>query len=214
MSQDQRATQDLQGCLVTRDLTGNRATPACRDLRVLEVTEVPLGPLDRLESRDLQDPEVLRVRWETLELQASREMSANLVGEVRGDRLVSQVTPEIRACLVWRGEQDLQDLPDPPDLLVTPSLWLQRLCPAAVAPLVFLELLVQWEPPGHRESEERVVREDPEEGEEYPAWRDLLELPAGRDCLEDLETLEILESLADLEDHFPRTILERFALQS
>ena len=114
------------------------------------------------------------------------------------DRLVSQVTPALRVFLGWRAGRDLPDLPGPLVPLVTPFLWLRPLSPVVRLPPVSPELLVQWEPLDRRESEERMVREDHQEGEESLAWPALLELLAGRDFQAGLEILGILESRADL----------------
>ena len=113
-------------------------------------------------------------------------------------QLVSQVTPVLRAFLGWKAERDLPDLLGHLAPLVTPFLWLRLLCPGVRLPPVSPELLVQWEPPDLRESEERMVREDQQEGEESLVWPALLELPAGRDYPAGLEILGILESRVDL----------------
>ena len=60
---------------------------------------------------------------------------------------------------------------------------------------MFPELRAQWEPRDLQEREEQVEREDQVEEEESPAWRALLELLEGRDCLEDRAILGTLESL-------------------
>jgi len=185
---------------------GSRETLACRDLRDRGDTEVPPGLLDRLGSQDLQVPGVPRERWETRVLLVSREMSESLVVGVRGDRLVNPVILEPRVCLVWRADRDLLDLLDLQVLLVTPSLW--PLPPSLVEkqPLVFPAPQGQWELLDLQEREEPMVRGDQGEGEESPAWQDLLELLEDRDCLADPAILETLENLDDLEDHFLRMI--------
>lgn len=210
MSLDQKEILDLLVCLGTRDPMGSRETLACRDLRDRGDTEDPPDHLDRLESQDLQGPEGLRERWETQVLLVSREMLESLVVGARGDQLVNPVILGLRVCLVWRADLDLLDLLDPLDLLVIPFLSPPRLSLVEKQPQVFPALQDQWEPLDLQERGEPMVSGDQVEGEESPAWLDLLELPEDRDYLEDLAILETLESLDDLEDHFPRTIFERF----
>ena len=114
------------------------------------------------------------------------------------DRLVSPVILEPRVCLVWRGDRDLLDLLDLQVLLVTPSLSL--LPPSLVErqPRVFPALPGRWELLDLQERGEPMVRGDQGEGEECPAWQDLLELLEDRDCPADPAILETLESLDDL----------------